>query len=184
MLYGQLRKSSHLCENQATTYILSLKQALAYCHEKHVIHRDIKPKNLLLDHELHAYGRLKIADFGWSVKSRSKRHTMCGTLDYLAPEMVENKAHDYAIGSWTLGILCYEFLYDVAPFKAKSQSDAFRRILKVDLSFPSTPHVTSQGSHSSGKFHLVKDSSKRLSRQKIMEHPLIVKKADPTGNLQ
>ncbi|XP_042950787.1 serine/threonine-protein kinase Aurora-3-like [Carya illinoinensis] len=74
---------------------------------------------------------------------------MCGTLDYLAPEMVENKAHDYAIGSWTLGILCYEFLYDVAPFKAKSQSDAFRRILKVDLSFPSTPHVTSQGSHSS-----------------------------------
>ena len=39
-------------------------------------------------------GRLKIADFGWSVQSRSKRHTMCGTLDYLAPEMVENKAHD------------------------------------------------------------------------------------------
>lgn len=72
-------------------------------------------------------GRLKIADFGWSVQSRSKRHTMCGTLDYLAPEMVENKAHDYAVDNWTLGILCYEFLYGAPPFEAESQVDTFRR---------------------------------------------------------
>ncbi|KAG6734194.1 hypothetical protein I3843_01G252300 [Carya illinoinensis] len=174
-LYG---KSGHLCENQATTYILSLTQALAYCHEKHVIHRDIKLENLLLDHE----GQLKIVDFGWSVQSRSKRHTMCGTLDYLAPEMVENKAHDHAVDNWTLGILCYEFLYVVPPFEAESQSDTFRRIMKVDLSFPfhSSRYRRSQGSHSSGKLLLVKDSSKRLSLQKIMEHLWIVKKADTT----
>lgn len=72
-------------------------------------------------------GRLKIADFGWSVQSRSKRHTMCGTLDYLAPEMVENKAHDYAVDNWTLGILCYEFLYGAPPFEAESQVDTFKR---------------------------------------------------------
>lgn len=72
-------------------------------------------------------GRLKIADFGWSVQSRSKRHTMCGTLDYLAPEMVENKAHDYAVDNWTLGILCYEFLYGAPPFEADSQVDTFKR---------------------------------------------------------
>ena len=75
----------------------------------------------------HLKGRLKIADFGWSVQSRSKRHTMCGTLDYLAPEMVENKAHDYAVDNWTLGILCYEFLYGAPPFEAESQRDTFRR---------------------------------------------------------
>ncbi|XP_028197512.1 serine/threonine-protein kinase Aurora-3-like isoform X3 [Glycine soja] len=121
-LYKELRKKGHLTEKQAATYILSLTKALAYCHEKHVIHRDIKPENLLLDHE----GRLKIADFGWSVQSRSKRHTMCGTLDYLAPEMVENKAHDYAVDNWTLGILCYEFLYGAPPFEAESQSDTFK----------------------------------------------------------
>lgn len=78
-----------------------------------------------LSHE--TQGRLKIADFGWSVQSRSKRHTMCGTLDYLAPEMVENKAHDYAVDNWTLGILCYEFLYGVPPFEAERQTDTFRR---------------------------------------------------------
>jgi len=75
-------------------------------------------------------GRLKIADFGWSVQSEDKdkkRKTMCGTLDYLAPEMVENKGHDYAVDNWTLGVLCYEFLYGVPPFEAESQDDTFRR---------------------------------------------------------
>ncbi|KAK4483424.1 hypothetical protein RD792_010611 [Penstemon davidsonii] len=155
-LYKELRKTGHFSESQAATvkefiiiyffdsicvdYIASLAQALAYCHEKNVIHRDIKPENLLLDHE----GRLKIADFGWSVQSKTKRHTMCGTLDYLAPEMVENKAHDYAVDNWTLGILCYEFLFGAPPFEAESQSDTFRRIMKVDLSFPSTPVVSTE----------------------------------------
>ncbi|KAL7229471.1 hypothetical protein ACSBR2_008056 [Camellia fascicularis] len=122
------------------TYIANLAQALAYCHEKDVIHRDIKPENLLLDHE----GCLKIADFGWSVQSTSKRHTMCGTLDYLAPEMLENKVHNYAVDNWTLGILCYEFLYGVPLFEAESQTDTFRRIVKVDVSFPSTPQVSAE----------------------------------------
>ncbi|XP_073309731.1 serine/threonine-protein kinase Aurora-3 isoform X3 [Primulina huaijiensis] len=175
-LYKELRKSNLLAERQAATYIASLTQALAYCHEKHVIHRDIKPENLLLDHE----GRLKIADFGWSVQSRSKRHTMCGTLDYLAPEMVENKAHDYSVDNWTLGVLCYEFLYGVPPFEAESQSDTFRRIMKVDLSFPLTPEVSAEAKNLISQL-LVKDSSKRLSLKKIMEHPWIVTTADPMG---
>ncbi|KAJ1387690.1 Serine/threonine-protein kinase, active site [Sesbania bispinosa] len=162
-LYRELRKKGHLTEKQAATYILSLTRALAYCHEKHVIHRDIKPENLLLDHE-----------------SRSKRHTMCGTLDYLAPEMVENKAHDYAVDNWTLGILCFEFLYGVPPFEAESQVDTFKRIMKVDLSFPHTPPVSSDAKNLISRL-LVKDSSRRLSLQKIIEHPWIVKNANPMG---
>ncbi|KAI4368055.1 hypothetical protein MLD38_016662 [Melastoma candidum] len=176
-LYKELQKHGHLTERQAATYIASLTQALAYCHEKHVIHRDIKPENLLLDHE----GRLKIADFGWSVQSKLKRHTMCGTLDYLAPEMVENKAHDHAVDNWTLGVLCYEFLYGVPPFEAESQSDTFKRIMKVDLNFPGQPDVSSSAKDLICQL-LVKDSSKRISLQKIMEHPWIVKNANPMGS--
>ncbi|KAI4372079.1 hypothetical protein MLD38_010361 [Melastoma candidum] len=176
-LYKELQKYGHLTERQAATYIASLAQALAYCHEKHVIHRDIKPENLLLDHE----GRLKIADFGWSVQSKFKRHTMCGTLDYLAPEMVEKKAHDHAVDNWTLGVLCYEFLYGVPPFEAESQSDTFKRIMKVDLNFPDQPDVSSSTKDLICQL-LVKDSSKRLSLQKIMEHPWIVTNANPMGS--
>ena len=69
-------------------YIKSLAGALDYCHSKHVIHRDIKPENLLLDLRC----ELKIADFGWSVHApHSRRTTLCGTLDYLPPEMIEGK---------------------------------------------------------------------------------------------
>ena len=72
-------------------------------------------------------GRLKIADFGWAARSNAKRHTLCGTIDYLAPEMVEKKAHDHAVDNWTLGILCYEFLYGSPPFEADEQDDTLRR---------------------------------------------------------
>ncbi|KAM7262345.1 hypothetical protein ACFE04_021422 [Oxalis oulophora] len=106
--------------------------------------------------------------------------------------MVENKTHDYAVDNWTLGILCYEFLYGNPPFEAESQKDTFRRekirngvfdlylIVKVDLSFPSTPSVSVEAKNLISQL-LVKDSTKRLPLNKILDHPWIVKNADPTG---
>ncbi|URD99524.1 serine threonine-protein kinase [Musa troglodytarum] len=176
-LYKLLKSLHHFSEKRAATYVSSLAGALAYCHEKHVIHRDIKPENLLLDIE----GRLKIADFGWAVQSNAKRHTMCGTIDYLAPEMVEKREHDHAVDNWTLGILCYEFLYGVPPFEAEDEYGTFRRIMRVDLKFPSTPAVSVEAKDLICKL-LVKDSSKRLSLQKILKHPWIVTHADPSGS--
>ncbi|MCL7033394.1 hypothetical protein MKW94_021915 [Papaver nudicaule] len=173
-LYGLLSKNKHLTEKQAAT--CNLAKALANFHEKHIIHRDIKPENLLLDLE----GRLKVADFGWSVQSRSKRHTMRGTLDYLAPEMVENKGHDYTVDTWTMGILCYEFLFGVPPFEAETQKETFERIKKLDYSFPPTPHVSVEAKNLV-RLLLVKDPSKRLPLTKILVHPWIVKNADPSG---
>ena len=64
-------------------------------------------------------GELKIADFGWSVHApNSRRRTLCGTLDYLPPEMVEGKEHDSAVDNWSLGVLAYEFLTGGPPFEA------------------------------------------------------------------
>lgn len=87
-LYKELQKCGHFDEKRSAKYIKSLAAALDYCHSKHVIHRDIKPENLLLD----LHGNIKIADFGWSVHApHSRRTTLCGTLDYLPPEMIEGK---------------------------------------------------------------------------------------------
>ncbi len=100
-----------------------------------VIHRDIKPENLLLDSK----GDVKIADFGWSVHApSSKRATMCGTLDYLPPEMVEGHEHDEKVDLWSLGVLCYEFLVGKPPFEAESHADTYRRITHVDIKWPHT----------------------------------------------
>jgi serine/threonine protein kinase len=101
-------------------YILSLAEALGYCHSKHIIHRDIKPENLLLGYR----GEVKIADFGWSVHApSSRRNTLCGTLDYLPPEMIENKEHDHSVDIWALGVLTYEFLVGSPPFEAEGHSE-------------------------------------------------------------
>lgn len=84
-LYKVLTKHGRFSESQSARYIAQLAEALNYCHSKNVIHRDIKPENLLVGFN----GGLKIADFGWSVHApSSRRRTLCGTLDYLPPEMI------------------------------------------------------------------------------------------------
>lgn len=87
------------------------------CHTSNIIHRDIKPENLLLD----SNSVLKLADFGWSnflkPKENQVRETFCGTLDYLAPEMLEQShKHDFAVDIWSLGVLIYELLTGKSPF--------------------------------------------------------------------
>ncbi|ETW04364.1 AUR protein kinase, variant [Aphanomyces invadans] len=90
-LYKKLQKAGRFSEERSARYVRDIALTLAFMHSKHVIHRDIKPENLLIGF----HGELKLADFGWSVHSpTSRRNTLCGTLDYLPPEMVENKPHD------------------------------------------------------------------------------------------
>lgn len=85
---------------RSAKFIYQAADALNYCHKNSVIHRDIKPENLLLSLE----GDLKLADFGWSVHAPSSaRRTMCGTLDYLPPEIVEGVNYGPMIDNWCLG---------------------------------------------------------------------------------
>jgi hypothetical protein len=167
-LYKDLKKCARFDEPRAAAYVASLSSALLYCHKKSVIHRDIKPENLLLS----SSGEVKIADFGWSVHAPTKkRHTMCGTLDYLPPEMVEGHAHDKSVDIWSLGVLCYEFIVGKPPFESQGHSVTYRRIASVDLSFP--PHVSKDAKNLILQL-LVKDPSQRLSLHKVLEHPWIV----------
>ncbi|CAG8621283.1 2621_t:CDS:2, partial [Dentiscutata heterogama] len=103
-LYKQLVKSGRLKEKKASKYIAQTARALSYIHQKHVIHQDIKPENMLID----LNDEIKIADFGWSVHTIQrlllyiKRKTFCGTLDYLPPELIEGKEYDEKIDLWSL----------------------------------------------------------------------------------
>lgn len=174
-LYKELQKCVRFDEQRTATYIASLANALVYCHSKHVIHRDIKPENLLLG----LNGELKIADFGWSVHApNSRRKTLCGTLDYLPPEMVEGSLHDACVDVWSLGVLCYEFLYGNPPFEAAGHSETYKRILRVDLRFPSEPNVSSDAKDLIQAL-LVKNPRERMDLSEVVRHPWISKNADP-----
>ncbi|KAF8904076.1 kinase-like protein [Gymnopilus junonius] len=132
-LYKQLSKYHRFSERRSSRYIDQMADALIYLHSKHVIHRDIKPENLLIG----INGELKIGDFGWSVHAPgNRRMTLCGTLDYLPPEMVEGKEHNEKVDHWALGVLTYEFVCGFPPFEDRnSTNNTYRRIAKVDLRF-------------------------------------------------
>lgn len=155
-------------ERQSAIYIKSLASALQYLHERDVIHRDIKPENLLLGHK----GDLKIADFGWSVhEPNSMRTTLCGTLDYLPPEMVQGKPHTKNVDLWSLGVLCYELLVGRAPFLATEYDDTYKKIIKVDYKLPD--HVTKAAAHFISKL-LVSNPQQRLPLDQVLIHPWIL----------
>ncbi|XP_067864019.1 aurora kinase C-like [Heptranchias perlo] len=166
-LYKELQKCGCFNEQRSATYILELADALQYCHLKKVIHRDIKPENLLLG----LRGELKIADFGWSVHApSSRRKTLCGTLDYLPPEMIEGRMHDEKVDLWCLGVLCYEFLVGKPPFESESHQETYRKICKVDIQF--------QASMSDGAKSLISQLLRhspilRLPLKDVIEHPWV-----------
>ncbi|XP_057575673.1 aurora kinase C isoform X3 [Hippopotamus amphibius kiboko] len=144
-----------------------LADALTYCHDKKVIHRDIKPENLLLGFR----GEVKIADFGWSVHTPSlRRRTMCGTLDYLPPEMIEGRTYNEKVDLWCIGVLCYELLVGNPPFESASHNETYRRILKVDVRFPPSIPLGAQDLISK---LLRYQPSERLPLVQILEHPWV-----------
>uniref|UniRef100_A0A7S2LSH2 Aurora kinase n=1 Tax=Leptocylindrus danicus TaxID=163516 RepID=A0A7S2LSH2_9STRA len=168
-LYKLLMSKGRFGERQSAQYILDLSRALSYCHKKHVIHRDIKPENLLVG----IRGELKIADFGWSVHApTSRRNTLCGTLDYLPPEMIEGRDHDEQVDVWSLGVLMYEFLVGNPPFEAEGHSATYRRISRVDLRFPKG--MTEDAKDLISKL-LQKDPRKRMALDSIPNHPWILR---------
>merc|ERR1719507_34423 len=176
-MYKALQKQpdGHFDEASTATYVGQLADALNYCHSKKVIHRDIKPENLLLD----LTGNIKIADFGWSVHApSSRRATMCGTLDYLPPEMVEGEYHDEKVDLWALGVLCYEFLGGRPPFETDNHQETYKRILTVDIRWP---HHFSEGARDLISKLLRRKPNDRLLLTKVLEHPWIVQNAKPPG---
>lgn len=99
-------------------------EGLNYLHSRSIIHRDIKPENLLI-----SGGKIKIADFGWSIYTNRRRETVCGTLDYLAPEMVLGETHDFKVDVWGVGILAFELAAGKPPFEDETQNDTYQQIV-------------------------------------------------------
>ncbi|KAH9411908.1 serine/threonine protein kinase [Ordospora pajunii] len=164
-------KGGKFGEKETSMYIKQVVQALMYMRECNVIHRDIKPENLLLG----ADDQLKIADFGWAVYNADKRRmTFCGTMEYLAPEMVNNDIHNSGIDLWCLGILTYEFLTGKTPFESKNRNmrEAYKRINSLKYTIPET--ISPNASDFIAKL-LVFNPSDRMELNEALNHPFIIK---------
>ncbi|KAK6048601.1 kinase domain protein [Cooperia oncophora] len=155
--------------------IRQLADALSYCHAKRVIHRDIKPENILLDSK----GNIKIADFGWAVVSNhSRRETICGTLDYLPPEMISGHTHDHTVDNWAVGVLLFEMLVGRPPFEHPDQAVTLQAIMNCRYAIPSS---VKEGASDLIRKLVVKEPCMRLSLSGVLAHPWIVSMAKPSA---
>lgn len=131
-LFAHLRKVGRLENDHARFYAGLVVLALQYLHSLMVVYRDIKPENVLIDFQ----GHIKITDFGFAKIVEDKTFTLCGTPEYLAPEMVQAKGHNKGVDWWALGVLMFEMLAGYPPFTAENPYGIYQKVLKGEVVFP------------------------------------------------
>ncbi|CDK27421.1 unnamed protein product [Kuraishia capsulata CBS 1993] len=131
-LFSLLRRSRTFPNQVAKFYAAEVLLALEYLHSKNIIYRDLKPENILLARS----GHIKLTDFGFAKEVDSKTYTLCGTPDYIAPEVIAVQPYNKAVDWWSFGILIYEMLAGITPFYDSSPIKTYENITKCEISFP------------------------------------------------
>ncbi|MCO5553187.1 hypothetical protein L7F22_006708 [Adiantum nelumboides] len=156
-LFFQLYRQGTFSEELARVYTAEIVLAVAHLHEHGIIHRDLKPENILLDAE----GHVRLTDFGLAkeIVESKPANSLCGTVEYMAPEIVLAKGHGKAADWWSVGILLFEMLTGQPPFTHGNRQKLQQKIVKDKVKLPS--YLTSEA-HSLLKGLLQKEACKRL----------------------
>jgi serum/glucocorticoid-regulated kinase 2 len=169
-MFSILQKRHRLTEGEARFYAAQLVLAIEAMHRKHILYRDLKPENVLID----ADGYIKITDFGLSKLNmdKSDTKTICGTPEYLAPEVIRKVGYNRPIDWWTLGSFIYEMLVGSPPFYLSNREQLFEKIKFVN---PSYPYYLSTSVRRLLEQLLEKNPEKRLGTKdgsaEIKKHP-------------
>lgn len=169
-LFNLLQKKHRFSEDNTRFYAAQIVLALEFLHQKGIIYRDLKPENVLID----VNGYIKITDFGLSrmnVKLNEAK-SICGTPEYLAPEIIQKTGYGKAVDWWTLGSIIFEMLTGIPPFYTNNRQDLFE---KIKFSHPKYPMNLNPLTRNILEGLLQKDPTKRLGSKcdadEIKSHP-------------
>uniref|UniRef100_A0A8C8DMU5 Ribosomal protein S6 kinase n=1 Tax=Oryzias sinensis TaxID=183150 RepID=A0A8C8DMU5_9TELE len=140
-LFMQLEREGIFMEDTACFYLAEISMALGHLHQKGIIYRDLKPENIMLNSQ----GHVKLTDFGLckeSIHDGTVTHTFCGTIEYMAPEILMRSGHNRAVDWWSLGALMYDMLTGAPPFTGENRKKTIDKILKCKLNLP--PYLTQE----------------------------------------
>lgn len=132
-LFTLLRKRETLTDDNVRFYSGQIVLAFEYLHGLSVVYRDLKPENLLITCD----GNIKITDFGFAKVLEERTWTLCGTPEYLAPEIIQSKGHGLPVDWWALGVLIYEMLAGFPPFYDANPFGIYQKVLAGRVDFPS-----------------------------------------------
>ncbi|KAI0306767.1 kinase-like domain-containing protein [Multifurca ochricompacta] len=168
-LFTHLRRAGRFSPDVTRFYLATIILALKYLHSFNIIYRDLKPENLLLDNR----GYLRLTDFGFAKVVDDRTWTLCGTPEYLAPEIIQSDGHGKPADWWACGILAYEMMVGHPPFFDETAYGIYDRILKGKIQWPRDMDTLSRNLI---KGFLHPDRTKRLGNllagaDDILEHP-------------
>ncbi|XP_049446847.1 cGMP-dependent protein kinase 2 [Epinephelus fuscoguttatus] len=137
-IWTKLKEVGRFDESIAVFCTACVVEAYVYLHKKNIMYRDLKPENLMLD----VKGYVKLVDFGFAKElvRGEKTYSFVGTPEYMAPEIIKNQGHDFAVDFWSLGILIYELLVGSPPFSSSEPQKIYAKILDGVLKYP--PYLT------------------------------------------
>ncbi|KAJ7276187.1 kinase-like domain-containing protein [Mycena haematopus] len=137
-LMDLLRRRKRFTEPESRFFMIQLIGACHYMHGQSVIHRDLKLGNLFLD----AHLNIKVGDFGLAALIESpgeRKKTICGTPNYIAPEVLFDSGHSFEVDTWSIGVILYTLVVGRPPFQTKDVKAIYQRIRNNDYTFPSPP---------------------------------------------